>query len=157
MAFEDVAALLEKRSKRSVYRALVYLGPVQNEFLDRVFLKSELNDRAVSLDTWMFHIEPAIVSDPESATGDRFHLGYFQMSLSGQGYCMPRSQREVMDVVRAQPETQAVEHLCEEIWPATPREATPGVIEMRRAMGSMWPYDELDRPVEWNWVISENY
>lgn len=155
--FDEIAALLDQNPEKRIYRASLYLGGVQPDFVERVYIRSDKNELAVSMDSWHLTVGPQIIANPHSDSGDRFHLGYLAVSIGGTGYCMPRTQREVMDCVRAQPETRSVETICKSIWPAKPRSANRRAIKMRTAMGNLWPYDEIDRPVEWNWVIEESF
>jgi hypothetical protein len=62
--------------------------------------------------------------------------------------------------LEALPSVQRAMALCREFWPVDEAErdrfSVKDLIESRRELGRLWPYDELDGPSDWAWVLSES-
>jgi hypothetical protein len=149
----EIVAALDSHAETSVYRAHIALGGVTQEFLNRIHEPSEQNKRAWFPQDWSLQISPVILGGMN--TTDQFHFSYAAVCLSGAGYAFPRTPRQIVERLRDQPEVQRVEQLCERSWPVGTVRADDEVIEMRKAMGYLWPYERLDLP-HGGWIWSTN-
>lgn len=138
---------------RSVYRAFVSLGSAHQALFDALRFDTPKNGDSFAPSSWS--LELGVISTEALGGDEAFHVGWIGVSLSGNGYCFPRTMREIVDLARAQSDVQRVERLCREFWPVAPQAPSKHQQALRKKMGGLWPYDRVDLPLDWSWTLSE--
>ncbi len=145
--------------EESIYRAEVGLGDVTSENGHCVsFPPMEKGDDGLWLGSAGLSVGPVMVA---ALDGDEEILvSWLALTISGQGKCWPRTSKQLRESLEALPSAQQAMALCRDFWPVdeTEHDRLPvkDLIESRRELGRLWPYDELDRPSDWAWVLSES-
>ncbi len=131
-----------------VRRANVALGsvvtPSDLDPLRRV--GSPENDEDFLPDSWTVRLGPI-------ATGrdGNYLVGSVAVNLSGNGYPYPWTPRDLVRRAETIESVQRVMSLCEETWPGEPIAPSTQAQAARRALGKYWPYENVDRPLDWTW------
>jgi len=141
-------------SSNHVYRACIELGslkPEIRESLQRV--NSPENNQDLVPESWFLEIEPTAVANLES---ELFYLGWMSINLWGYGYLYPWRFVDLVKRAERNEQLQRVTDLCRSYWPVTSAGPDERHISARRQMGELWPYDELDRHLDWYWGLKES-
>ncbi|HEY1066463.1 MAG TPA: hypothetical protein VGE52_10155 [Pirellulales bacterium] len=159
-----------------VYRAFIELGALTEAARQIVARDHQPSDEAFSPEWLFLHVGPVDCStfddeDDKAQTEDRltvepadneendgllrYPVGWMELSVSGFGWLFPWTLRQAKDKMESRPEFQALMELCRTTWPMTPQLPDEQTIAMRKAMGGLWPYDDLRRPHDWSWGIAE--
>lgn len=139
---------LAQHASQPVYRAHLHIGTLPEDARNRLYVPDPKNDRVVMLGDVGFDIDPVELSGPEVM--ESYLVSLMSLSISGNGYCYPRSTREVLDALRAEPVILASEQIVESIWPVPSIPPDDDAIAERRDMGELWMHD-LERPHGWAW------
>lgn len=101
-------------------------------------------------DLWSFAIRPLIYDDEMQ---HQHHLGWMDVSFSGNGYFFPCRPKDVIDQMRAHPLVRPLEDLCRELWPVSPVRPSRHDLAVRREMikTGAWPFEKVDLPLDWCW------
>lgn len=135
-----------------LYRASLTLGSLHQEKLADLRwveqVKGEWN--GFSPDTWSLNIEPLIYEDQQQR---KHHLGWMDISFSGNGYFFPCRPKDVIDQVRVHPHVAPLENNCRELWPVKAARPSRRDLAARGEMATKgsWPYETIDRPLDWCW------
>jgi hypothetical protein len=106
------------------------------------------------LDQWFMEIGPIISCDLGSE--DLFHVGWLSVSLSGYGYLYPWTFAELVQRAEGDSSIRRVTELCRATWPVEAGRRDRRQKTLRKRMGDLWPYPEIDRPWDWYWGLSES-
>lgn len=150
---DSILRSLDQHADQSVYRAHLTLGRLSREAVDRLHVRDARNAEAVALHTVGFSVDLVQIHDLDS--DDVFVPSLMALSVSGQGYCYPRTAAEVLAALRAEPQVRSLEQIVQSIWPVTPTPASPEEKAERRAMGRLW-LESPDRPRGWAWGYSSS-
>lgn len=154
-SLDEIIRLLEPQGE-SVYRAHLGFGrlidPVA-EAISRVDSpENEINFTPCDLALEFGPVRCAMLGSDEI-----WQVGWIKVSLHGYGYLWPWTFRELIARAEGLPEISRLTDLCRTFWPieAEQRKVGEESIAQRKEMGQLWPYDEIDRPWDWFWGVSE--
>lgn len=152
----SLAPLLEKLQgdDRTIYRAYFDLGLASDALSDPI---TRVNSPDNTVDflpgSLSFSVGPVEIFDLGS---DNIGVvGWMDVSISGNGYLFPWTFRDVVDRLEASPEWQRLRSVCRELWPVGEGVPPLEIIEARKQLGRLWPYDTYDRKFDWYWGIFE--
>lgn len=149
----DEQATALAQHDRPIYRASLQIGTVTNyHSLQR--LNSPDNEVDLTLSSWSLEIGPVMSSGLESDTP--FFVGWISVNISGYGYLFPWTPAELVERADAHPGVRRVMELCRATWPVKAEPPTRRQLDVRRQMGDLWPYKQIDVPWDWYWGIQES-
>lgn len=161
----DAIALLKKHD-RSLYRASVSLGMLRKDLFEALQTPRP-DDGQMNLGLWDCHVilEPVELSTLDG--DDTFLVGWMSVSISGNGYCFPWTPRDLTSRAASLNTLRPMTEVCRQFFPVDPA-GTPNVMTklspalrrrkvraMRKRMGDLWPFEDLDREWDWFWGVSE--
>lgn len=129
-----------KQMSDPAYRLFVSLGDLTDDLCNRLHVPSPENDQAFAPVSCSIEAGPVLIG-PEDVVDDVWASSLFTIKFSGQGYCFPRTHREVIEQAKQQPEIQAVADLVRETWPIEPKKPPKRIIEHRKRMGDAFMGD----------------
>jgi len=131
-----------------VRRAFVDLGSVgaRSDFDALRRVGSPENDEDFLPDGWSLRLGPIATGRDGS-----YLVGFVAVNLSGNGYPYPWTPRDLVRRAERIESVQRVKRLCEETWPGEPIAPSAEAQAARRALGKYWPYENVDRPLDWTW------
>lgn len=136
----------------SICRSHLMLGHIDGDISDQVKRRpSKENNSGLVLDVWNLEIGP--IESYKIDTDDPFRVGWVAVGMSGYGYLYPWSFRGLIDRAEAITPIRKLMDLCRRTWPVAPEEPSLRVIQMRKEMGDLWPYPDIDRPLDWYWGL----
>ncbi|WP_337176646.1 hypothetical protein [Paludisphaera sp.] len=153
--FPDLARMakaLDGLPDLPIYRATLLLGDLARPMYEALRREpSEENEAQLGFNYgWSLEAGPIECYDP---TGS-LHVGWLALSLAGQGDPYPWTYRELIARAEHAPGYASVLALCRRAWPVDgPPKPGREVVEGRKLMGDLWPYDDLHRPLDWSWGI----
>ena len=149
----EVISRLERES-RGVYRASICFGLPSPEVREPIARRgSPENEVDLGPDSLSLRIGPVGLSDLQS--GDGVHAGWISLNFSGPGYMYPWTLRDWVARAEGSPAIGRLTALCRETWPVEPAKPSRGAVKARRALKSLWPYDDLAKPGDWYWGVQE--
>jgi hypothetical protein len=139
---------------RHIYRAAVSLGTLDEKVVapitrkgsaenDTDFLPYELGVEIGLIESWLMGDEQIC------------EVGWMSLTLSGSGYLFPWTFPEVVRQLESVPLIGKLTDVCRSTWPVAPGPLNRKVVEFRRKMGKVWPYEDYDRPWDWYWAARE--
>ena len=161
-----LAGVLDRLPAKPIYRATLFLGSIAEPIRQALGRDpSPDNEIPLSLDDWTMAAGP--VESHDLATDDPFRVGWLEIALSGRGYPHPWTFRDLIARAEAAPGVPALMNLCRRSWPIEPprvpllhlsgsSKPPRRIIELRKSMGELWPYDDLDEPWDWCWGLRES-
>src|SRR5262249_21460578 len=135
---------------RPLYRALIQLGKATTHIrrhMGRV--GSPENEVDLRLTDWSLEIGPMASFDLGSE--DLFQVGWISVGLSGYGYLYPWTFAELVRRAEDHPAIRQMTELCRATWPVRSGRPDRQTKRLRKQMGELWPYREIDRPWGWYW------
>ncbi|WP_165068796.1 hypothetical protein [Paludisphaera rhizosphaerae] len=160
-----LADALDALPAKPIYRAWVSLGDPTRPVYEALWREpSEENDQQLGFNLgWSLTAGP--IECCEIASDGPFQIGWLAVSLSGQGYPYPWTYRDLIARAEAVPGVPALLDLCRRAWPLDPprfpllhlrdsSRAPRHIVQLRKSMGDLWPYDDLGEPWDWCWGIS---
>jgi hypothetical protein len=141
---------------RSIYRAWVSLGEPINEVTNPIRHSGHPeNEEGFCPDALSVGIGPVELAHLDSHRG--WLVGWISLDISSQGYLFPWTFREVVEKLEAIPAVQRLMKVCRELWPVPPDPPPPELVEQRRQNADyLWPYDDLEKPMDWYWGLHES-
>lgn len=82
-------------------------------------------------------------------------VGTMGLSIEGPGYLWPWSFSEAVQKLEASREIAVLMDLCRLHWPLPVKAARWLSTRRRNSLGDLWPYEDLDRPLDWCWGLHE--
>jgi hypothetical protein len=83
-------------------------------------------------------------------------MGWIAISVSGPGYLYPWTFRDVLNRLEGTPEIHRIMEMCRSFWPAPSLPPEPDIVELRRQVAELWPYDDFARSWDWYWGLHES-
>lgn len=161
----NLADALDGLSERPIYRAWLGLGDLVRPVYDALWREpSEENEKQLGFNLgWSIEVGP-IESHDMGGEGP-FRVGWLAVSLSGQGDPYPWTYRDLIARAEAVPGVSDLLGICRRTWPIDPprvpllhvrgsSRAPRRIVQLRKSMGELWPYDDLAEPWDWCWGIS---
>jgi hypothetical protein len=164
----DERLQLLRNHDRPLYRATLSIGSVRRDVMEA--LQTPRPDEAgqMNLTLWDCVVSLEPVELGSMSTDDRFAVGWMSLSFSGNGYLYPWTPRDLTSRADALAALTAVTDVCRQFFPVDP-DGAPKMFQRiaprlrrlrlrrtRRQMGELWPFpDDLDRPWDWFWGVSE--
>jgi len=143
-----------KGDNRPVYRAYASLGGAIDAVLKPITrTKSPENQINFCPDSVSLEIGPIEIFNLRSDAPA--FVGWIGLSLSGNGYLFPWKFRDVFERLESTPEVQRIAEACRSFWPVAPDRPEPCIVELRRQLDDLWPYDSFDKEWDWYWGIQE--
>ncbi len=141
--------------KRRVYRAFVSLGTPTDAVLQPITrTNSPENDTDFCPDSLDIEVGPIEAYD---LGGDvRAFVGWVAIFLSGYGYLYPWTLRDVVDRLQDAPEIQRIAQICRSFWPVPAERLEDRVVEGRKQLGGLWPYEDIYKQWDWYWGVRES-
>jgi|GEM_PF-1597394 len=161
-----LADALDGLPARSVYRATLFLGSIADPIRQALRRDPSKDDEApLHFDDWTLELGPVECHALE--TKEPFRVGWLEVSLSGRGHPHPWTFRDLIARAEAAPGVPALRDLCRRTWPIDPprvpllhlRDSFKPplrIIQLRKSMGDLWPYDDFDEPWDWCWGLRES-
>jgi hypothetical protein len=137
-----------------VYRAFFALGNLSQQVVEGLRRAGSAENRVnLILDELSLEIGPVEVGDLELPKV--FQVGWIAVSLSGNGSLRPWTFRDLIARAEACPPVVGLADLCRRAWPVTPKR--PGMLQRlrRKRLRHLWPYDAIDRAMDWCWGLHE--
>lgn len=149
-----VAAAL-KGHDRPVYRAHIQLGQATADIRLRMGrVGSPENEVDLRLSDWSLEVGPVVAFDLGSE--ELFQVGWISIGLSGYGYLYPWTFAELVRRAEDHPAIRQMTELCRATWPVQSGRPDRQTKRLRKRMGDLWPYREIDRPWDWYWGLCES-
>ena len=138
---------------RRIYRAHVSLGTPIDAVLQPV---TRINSPENELDFCPDSL--SVDTGPIERHGCDFRafVGWIGLSLSGYGYLFPWTCRDVFQRLENTPEIRHIAEVCRSFWPVAPKLVEDRIVEVRKELGELWPYENLDKRWDWYWGIEES-
>jgi hypothetical protein len=152
----NVAMLLQhlRGEPRSIYRAYIGLGSLADEAAESLRLPpSAENELTFCPDSLSVEVGPVQLC--RLACEEPAEVGWVEVRFSGNGYLYPYTLRDLIARAESSPAVRRVTDACRSFWPVEPLPPDAATIGLRKQMGKLWPYDDLDRPWDWYWGIHE--
>jgi len=150
-SLHELAARLAEQ-ETPIDRAFLMLGKVNTTALASLRWTEQVNGEwnGFEPDLWSFAIRPLIYDDKQQR---EHHLGWMDISFSGNGYFFPCRPKDVIDQVRSHPRVAPLENICRELWPVKLQRPSRRDLAVRREMAKTgaWPYEAIDQPLDWCW------
>ncbi len=149
----DLVKILEG-FKQTIYRAHLSLGPDSSKLGEYVeAMAFDVPDRNLFLDSWSLELGP-ITS--HSLTSDwEVQCGWISLSWHGNGYLYPWTFPQLVAYLEKNEEIQSLMALCRRTWPVPSEPVDYAVMEVRKNMEDLWPYERCDLPWGWIWTLRE--
>ncbi|MDG3004691.1 hypothetical protein [Paludisphaera mucosa] len=154
--FSDLARMadaLDGLPDRPIYRATLLLGNLVRPMYESLWREpSAENETQLGFNYgWSLEAGPIECFDP--ALGP-FPVGWLALNLDGQGDPYPWTYRELIARAEGTPGYAAALDVCRRSWPVDgPRKPGRKVVDQRRLMKDLWPYDDVHRPSDWSWGL----
>jgi hypothetical protein len=149
------AALKLGRHPGTIYRAWLDLGDAIPDLRELLFRPSgPENDRWLGLESWSMQIEP--IESCGQGSESIFVVGWIGVNLSGYGYLYPWTFNDLFRRVNQHPRIPELMELCRKTWPVDPDYLDDRTQDLRRQMGELWPYPDLDRRWDWYWGLASS-
>lgn len=154
-SFDSVRSLADALADdgRSIYRGTIMLGLATDAVIQSMSrVGSPENDEDFVPDSWAMEFGPIKLEDTGNAA--EYHVGWMDVSFSGNGYIYPWTTADVLARIESSPELVRVSALCRRYWPVPPEKASFWVRRMRRTrLGKLWPYADVNLPWDWYWGV----
>ncbi|MEL6497251.1 MAG: hypothetical protein AAFZ67_08015 [Planctomycetota bacterium] len=143
---------------KPIYRFFTSLGGTSRELSHRLTKPSDDNEEVFTPDSWSLEIGPVRIGTPETADaiddalGHEF-AGWIAISISGNGYAFPRTHRQVVDEMTAEPELRAVADHVRSFWPIADPIPSKELIKLRQVMGDAYTGDSCEARADWLWGV----
>jgi hypothetical protein len=62
----------------------------------------------------------------------------------------------VLQRIENVPKIREIAELCRSFWPMRPMPVEDRIVEMRKELGELWPYENLDKQWDWYWGVQES-
>jgi hypothetical protein len=139
--------------KGGVYRTYIGLGHANPDVQQSITRRnSPENEIDLYLCDWSLDVGPISVGD---LVTEHQQVGWVALCISGPGYLFPWTCAELVSRLEALPDIQRAMDLCKATWPVENRLPNVKEIQARCDLGPLWPYEDLDRPWDWYWGVSE--
>jgi hypothetical protein len=148
---EMIAAVTS--DSRRIYRGMVSLGTATNAVLEPI-TRTGSPENKIDFNPYDLSVEigPVEIHTLES---DKALVGWIGVSFHGYGYLYPWTLRDVVDRIDRSPEIQRMMQVCRSFWPVPERALDPRIVELRKEVKPLWPYDRYDKPWDWYWGVRE--
>jgi hypothetical protein len=143
-----------KGDRRRIYRAYVALGGPIAEIL-RPITRSGSADNKIDFCPDGLAIEVGPIELCSLSLSAPVLAGWISVDLSGAGYLFPWSVRELVERAEGSRAIRPVTDLCRTFFPVPPKPPPKRVIDARRQIGELWPYEDLAKPWNWYWGVRE--
>ncbi|HEY4310256.1 MAG TPA: hypothetical protein VGN12_12470 [Pirellulales bacterium] len=155
---DDIVSMVEALGdeSRPIHRAFISLGPATDDLCKQLSrIGSPENDEDFVPDSWSMEFGPIMLEDP--AAGVEYHIGWMGISFGGNGYIFPWTTAEVLDRIERSTELNKVAAVCQWYWPVPGKKPSFWTRRMRRRLGKLWPYGEVNKPWDWYCAFKESY
>ncbi len=150
----EVAAVFRSQGETPIYRCFLSLGDLPKDSIERLYIRSSVNESAICPHTLALSIEPVEIGTLR--TGESWLVSYFGLTVGGPGYCFPRSVGQVVNAIRNDPAVSPITEILARIWPTRPGEFGPLCERHKEICGEDWPYmDGNPQAPSWIWAMSE--
>ena len=152
-ASTTVVRCLQARD-REIIRGFFGIGALRDDVADSIS-RIGSPDNSVDFTPYSLSFEIGPVEMFSLATDKSAKVGSMAMCVTGDGYLWPWTFPETVQKVAASRQIAELTELCRSHWPLPARPARWLSTRRRKSLGDLWPYEDLDRPLDWCWGLHE--
>lgn len=150
----EIAEGFRAHRDRPVYRCFIALGDLPSEAVERLHVRSPLNECVICPHAVSLSIEPVTIGTLRD--GESWLVSYLALSVGGSGYCFPRTVEQVVNAIRHDPAVLPLADALARHWPSRQSDLTGLSPKYREILGVDWAYPEGEpRSPDWVWAMSE--
>ena len=141
--------------QRRIYRAFVMLGMPIDDVLQPI-TRENSPENEINYYPDGLSVEIGPIKCYDMASEEPLHVGWISLSLSGGGYLFPWTFRDAHARLQDSSQIRRLADLCRSFWPVALDSLDPQVIQLRKKLNELWPYDQFDQPLDWCWGLQES-